>query len=136
MYAQNEISKKYNELHSAMDLMKSENAHLTKSLKEVETTISVRVAELKRVEWHADYYEDKSSSIKMYTTVKVRAEIMKKFAKGKTSSWNPEAAFKSSEKMKTLYSESEEEDELQSVAFVGNNEPSGAELGERRSVWI
>ena len=48
--AHNEILKKYNNLYTAANLIKSENARLTKSLREAEVTISVRDVKLKRVE--------------------------------------------------------------------------------------
>ena len=53
--------------------------------------------------------------MEMYTTVNVRVEMMKKKLDGKASSWDTEATFRSWEKMKTLYSESEGENELQDV---------------------
>ena len=128
--AYNDIVNKYNKLQTASDLMKSENTRLTKKLKEAEVTISVQEAELKKVELKAEYYEEKSRSIEMFTTEKFHAEIMKEFADGKSSSQDPEADFKSWEKMKTLYSESEEEeDELVTVAFVEQPEPSGEKGG-------
>ena len=64
--------------------MKSENAHLTKKLKESEKTITVREDKLKKVEQKAKYYEDKCTSIEMFTTIKVRVEMMKEFVEGKT----------------------------------------------------
>ena len=85
--AYNDISRKYNELQNVVDLMKNENAHLTKSLNEAKATISVREAELKRAEQQTEYYEDKSSSTEMFTTIKVRAKMMKEFTEGKTSLW-------------------------------------------------
>ena len=91
----NELSKKYNELSSTVDLLKSENAHLSKRLKEEEGSITVREAELKRFKQRAEYYEDKSSSIEMYITVKVRTEMMREYLGGKASSWDTEAEFKS-----------------------------------------
>ena len=87
--AYNEISNKYNELNSTADLMKRKNAFLLKSLKAVEETFSIQEAELKQVEWHAEYYEDKSSSIEMHTTVKVRAKMLKEYIERKTFSWDP-----------------------------------------------
>ena len=75
--------------------MKSETIPLTKKLKELEAAISIQEAELKNVEQKVEYNEDKSTSIEMFTTVKVHAEMMKEFIKGKISSWNPKAEFKS-----------------------------------------
>ena len=82
----NEIPNRYNELKSIANLIKSENAHLSKSLKAAESTFSIWEAELKRVEQQVKYYEDKSSSIEMFTTVKVRAEMLKEYSEGKASS--------------------------------------------------
>ena len=48
--AYNDISAKYNDFQAASDLMKGENARLSKKLKEVEVTISIQDVELKRVE--------------------------------------------------------------------------------------
>ena len=66
----NLLSEKYNELKSSVDLKESENARLKKKLKEVEVAFSAREAELKKVESKAEYYEDKSMSIELFTTVK------------------------------------------------------------------
>ena len=93
--AYNDVSTKYNDLWAFSNLIKSENAHLSKKLKEAETTFFVQEAELKKVELKVEYYEDKSRIIKMFTIVKVRAEIMKEFTEGKSSSWDPEVDFKS-----------------------------------------
>ena len=41
---------------------------------------------MRKVELRAEYYEDKSNSIEIFTTVKVRAKIMKEFTNGKSSS--------------------------------------------------
>ena len=101
-----EISNKYNEPKSSANLIKSENARLSKSLKAAKATFYIRETELKQIEWQAEYYKDKSSSIEMYTTVKVRAEMLKEYTKGKSSSLDSKAAFKDREKMKMLYSES------------------------------
>ena len=95
MQAYSDIANKYNDLQAASGLMKSENSCLTKKLKKAKTTISVWEAELKKVELKAKYYEDKSHSIEMFKIVKICAEIMKEYTKGKSSSWNPKAEFKS-----------------------------------------
>ena len=128
----NEILNKYNQLNSIADLMKSKNAHLSKILKVAEATLSLQKAELNQVEQQAKYYKDKSSSIKMYTMVKVRVEMLKEYTKGKTSSWDPEVAFKAWEKMNTLYSEFEGEDELQEVGSVEPNGTSGKEPSRQK----
>ena len=44
--AYNDIAGKYNKLQTTFELMKSENAHLTKKLKESKATISVQEVEL------------------------------------------------------------------------------------------
>ena len=80
--AHNEISSKYNELKSTTNLMKNENTRLSKILKVTEATLSVREAELKRVEQRAEYYEDKYSSIEIFTTIKVHADMLKEFSRG------------------------------------------------------
>ena len=89
----NEIFNKYNELKSFADLIKNENAYLSKNLKAAEATLAAKEAELKQVESKAEYYEDKSTSIKLFTTVKVYTEILKEYSEGKISSWDPEVAF-------------------------------------------
>ena len=109
--AHNKVLRKYNELNSTADLLKSENACLSKSLKKAEATISLREVELKQVEQRVEYYQDKSSSMEMYTTVKIRVEMMRDFLDEKASSWDIKAISALGEKMKTLYSESEGEDE-------------------------
>ena len=82
----NNISEKYNELKASSDLMKNENARLTRKLKESEAVLSAWEAEFKKVESKAEYYEDKSTSIELFTTVKVRAEMLKEYTEGKLSS--------------------------------------------------
>ena len=84
--AYNDITNKYNELQTASDLMKSENARLKKKLKEAEETISIQEVELKKVELKVEYYKEKSHSIEMFTTIKVLTKIMTKFTEGKSSS--------------------------------------------------
>ena len=61
--AHNNISEKYKELQAFANLMKSENAHLSKKLKAMKTALSAREVEFKKVESKAEYYEDKSTSI-------------------------------------------------------------------------
>ena len=98
--------------------MKGENTHLLKKLKEAEAIISVQEAELKKVEEKFEYYVDKYYSIETFTSMKVRAEIMKEFKDGKSSSSDPEADFMYWEQIKTFYSESEEEEkDLVTVAM-------------------
>ena len=95
MQAYNDIASKYNELQIDSELMKSENSHLTKKIKEDEAIISVREVVLKKVERKVEYYEEKSSSIEIFMTVKVCVEMINEFTEGKSYSWNPEAEFKS-----------------------------------------
>ena len=80
--------------------MKSENVRLTKKLKEVKATLSAQDAKLQKVMDKAEYYKNKYRSIEMFTTVKVRTEVIQEYVDGKSSSWNLEADFKSWEKMK------------------------------------
>ena len=47
--AYNDISNKYNALQASSDLMKGDNTHLSKKLKEAETNLSIREAELRKV---------------------------------------------------------------------------------------
>ena len=89
----NNISDKYNELKSFVDLMKSENARLSKNLKAAEVALFAKEAKLKQVEFNAKYYEDKSTSINLFTIVKVHADMLKEYSEGKISSRDPEAAF-------------------------------------------
>ena len=105
----NTLCENYNELKSFADLKESENARLSKELKEVKAALSSREAEFRKVESKAEYYKDKSTSIKLFTTVKVRAELLKEYTEGRISSWDTKVTFSAWKKMKTLYSESEEE---------------------------
>ena len=93
--AHNEVSKKYNELSSTVNLLKSENACLPKSLKEAEATIFIREVELNRVKQRVEYYQDKSSSMERYSMVKICAEMMRDFLDRKASSWDIKATFSS-----------------------------------------
>ena len=122
----NNFSEKYNEPKSSNDLTKSENARLSKKLKEAEVALSAKEAELKQVEYKAEYFGDNSISIKLFTTVKVYAEMLKEYAEGRISSWDLKAAFIAWKKMKTLYLESNGEGEQQEVEPVGpsRSEPS------------
>ena len=86
--AYNEISTKYNDLQASSDLIKGENASLSKKLKEAKAIISMQKAKLRKIDYKAKYYEDKSRIIKMFTIVKVPVEIMKDFTEGKFSSWD------------------------------------------------
>ena len=129
--AHNNISEKYNELKASSNHMKNENAHLTRKLKESEVALSTQEVEFKKVESKAKYYEDKSTSIELFTTVKVHAKMLKEYTEGKLSSWDPKAAFPAWEKMKTLYSGSDEEGDQQKVKPAGSSgsDPSGARDG-------
>ena len=111
--------------------MKSENARLSKKLKEVEAALSAQEAELKKVETKAEYYDEKSTSIELFTTVKVHAEMLKEYTEGKISSWDSEVAFSAWEKMKTLYSESNGEGEQQEVEPVVPSRPRDGAYGSR-----
>ena len=117
--AYNNIFKKYNELKDFADLMKSENARLSKKLKEAEVALYVPEAEFKKVESMAEYCEDKSTNIELFNVFKVRAEMVKEYTEGTIFSWDPEATFSAWEKMKTLYLESDGEGDQQEVEPAG-----------------
>ena len=52
-------------------------------------------------------------SIKLFTMVKVRVEMVKDYMEGKMSTWDPKANFSAWNKMKLLYSDCEgEEDQI------------------------
>ena len=87
------LSEKFNKLKSEVDDKGNENARLKKRLEELEVAHSAQEAELKEAQSKAEYYEDKSMSMNLFTTVKVRAEMVKDYTKGRMSAWNPEAAF-------------------------------------------
>ena len=65
--------------------------------------------------------------MKLFTTVKVRAEMLKEYTKGKFFAWDPEDAFSTWEQMKLLYSDSEGEEEQQAGEPAGSSlvDPSG-----------
>ena len=69
----NNLYEKFNELKFTADDKGKENVRLKKKLEEVEAILSTREAELKEVQSKVEYYDENSTSIKMFTTVKVRA---------------------------------------------------------------
>ena len=101
--------------------MKNENVCLKKKLEEVEAALSAQETELKKVKSKAEYYEDKSTSMKLFTTVKVRAEMLKEYTKGKFFAWDPEDAFSTWEQMKLLYSDSEVGEAQQAGELAGSS---------------
>ena len=60
-----------------------ENIRLKKKVEELEAIFSIQDKELADAQYKADYYEDKSTSMKLFTTVKVRAEMTREFSEGK-----------------------------------------------------
>ena len=106
----NNLSGQYNDLKKDVDMKGKENVHLKKRVEDLETLVSVRDKELKDAKYKAEYYKDKSTSMKLFTTVKVRAEITRDFSEGKASTWDLAAASLAWEEMKLLYSDSEGED--------------------------
>ena len=107
----NKLSGQYNDLKKSIDLKDAENARLKKKIEELEVDVSARDKALKDAQYKADYFEDRSMSMKLFTTVKIRAEMVKEFSEGKTTAWDLEAASKAWEEMKLLYSDSEGEEE-------------------------
>ena len=67
----NKLSGQYNDLKKGADAKDAENAHLKKKVEDLEDLVSARDKELKDAQYRADYYEDKSMSMKLFTTVKV-----------------------------------------------------------------
>ena len=127
----NILSEKYNEPTTSANHKERENAHLGKELKKVKAALFVWEAKFKKVESKAEYYEDKSTSIKLFTTVKVHAEMLKEYIEGKISTWDLEAAFSAWEKMKALYLDSEKEKDRLVVKPAGpsGSDPSGPRDG-------
>ena len=64
----------------------------------MKATLSAREDEFKKVEFNVEYYKDKSISIELFTTIKVRAKMLKEYTEGKNYSWDPEAALSAWEK--------------------------------------
>ena len=91
--AHNILSKKYNEFKFSVGHKDSENAHLSKELIEVKAALSAWETELKKVKSDVKYCEDKSISIKLFTTIKVCAKMLKEYTEGTLSSWNLDVAF-------------------------------------------
>ena len=138
----NKLSDQYNVLKKSAEAKEGENARLKKKIEDLEALISARDKELKDAQYRADYYEDRSTSMKLFTTVKVRAEMMKEFSEGRATDWDPVAAASAWEEMKLLYSDSEGEDE-QATEGAGPSQtsPRGTqgeetELGDATGVVI
>ena len=60
----------------------------------MEVVLSAREAELKEVQSKAEYYKEKSTRIVLFTMVKIQVEMLKEYTEDKSSSWNPDEAFK------------------------------------------
>ena len=69
----NNLYEKFNELKFTADDKGKENVRLKKKLEEVEAILSAREEKFKEVQSKVEYYDENSTSIKMFTTVKVRA---------------------------------------------------------------
>ena len=67
----NKLSGQYNDLKKGVDAKDAENACLKKKVENLEAAVSARDKALKDAQYRADYYEDKSTSMKLFTTVKV-----------------------------------------------------------------
>ena len=119
----NKLSDQYNALKKNADAKDGENARLKKKVEDLEALVSARDKDLKDARYRVDYYEDRSTSMKLFTTVKVRAEMMKEFSEGKATGWDLAAASLAWEEMKLLYSDSEGEDE-QATEDAGHSQPS------------
>ena len=67
--------------------------------------------------------------MKLFTIVKVQAEMMREYSEGKASFWDPVAASLAWEEMKLLYSNSEGEDEQNVEEDTGPSRalPSGTQ---------
>ena len=105
-----EAVKSYNNLSGQHNDLKKD-ADAKKKVEDLEALMSVREKELKDSQSKVEYYEDKSTSMKLYTTVKVRAEMTKEYSEGKATTWDPAAASSAWEEMKLLYSDSKGEDD-------------------------
>ena len=107
----NNLFGQYNDLKKGADAKDAKNARLKKKIEVLEALVSARDKALKDAQYRADYYEDRSTSMKLFTTVKVRAKMVKEFSEGKATAWDLAAASSAWEEMKLLYSDSEGEDE-------------------------
>ena len=107
----NKLSGQYNDIKKSIDSKDAENTRLKKKVEELEADVSARDKALKDAQYRADYFEDKSMSMKLFTTVKIRAEMVKEFSEGKATAQDLEAASTAWEEMKLLYSDSEGEEE-------------------------
>ena len=119
-----------------------DNVRLKKKVEELEALVSVWDKELADAWYKVDYYEDKSTSMKLFTTVKIRAEMTKEYSEGKVANWDLAAASSAWEEMKLLYSDSEGEDD-QGVEDIGPSQNSlrgtqgdVAELGDGGGVFV
>ena len=63
-------SSQYNVLKKDVNVKEEENARLKKRVEDLEALMSVREKELKDAQFKAKYYEDKSTSMKLFTTIK------------------------------------------------------------------
>ena len=107
----NNLSGQYNDLKKDADTKDMDNARLKKKVEDLEALVSARDKELADARYRADYYEDKSTSMKLFTTVKVRVEMTKEYSEGKAVNWDLAAASSAWDKMKLLYSDLEGEDD-------------------------
>jgi len=125
----NNLSGQYNDLKKEAETRDTENARLKKKVEDLEALISAREKELKDAQYRADSYEEKSTSIKLFTTVKVRAKKTKEFSEGKATDWDPAAAASAWEEIKLLYSDSEGEEEYKTEdASPSQHSPRGTQV--------
>ena len=64
-------SSQYNVLKKDVNVKEEENARLKKRVEDLEALMTAREKELKDAQFKVEYYEDKSTSMKLFTTVKV-----------------------------------------------------------------
>ena len=67
----NNLSSQFNELKRNANAKGEENTRLKKKVEDMQATLSARETELEEVRSRAEHYEDKSMSMKLFTTVKV-----------------------------------------------------------------
>ena len=132
----NNLFGQYNDLKKDADVKGEENIRLKKRVEDLEALMSVWEKELKDAQVKAEYYEDKLTSMKLFTTVKVQAEMARDYSEGKASSWDLVAASSAWEEMKLLYSDSKGEDDQNVEEDVGSSRVSlsgtqGAIAGSR-----
>ena len=99
-----------------------ENIRLKKRVEDLEALMSVREKEMKDAKYKVEYYEDKSTSMKLFTTMKVRAEMTRDFSEGKASTWDLAAASSAWEEMKLFFSDLEGKDAQNVEEDVGQAE--------------